>query len=1530
MHNNPYIGPRPFERADRDQFFGRTRETRDLLSLIMAERVVLFYAQSGAGKTSLLNTQIIPALEEEGFFVLPVVRVGSDLPPGLPQKMIKNIFVFSVWMGLVGKETPLTTLTNTDLEGALNTWLLDSPLDEMGELRPPLLIIDQFEEILTTHRDRWQDARGFFEQLAKVLADMPKLGVVLAMREDHVAGLDPFAPLLPRRLKARFRMEQLKSDGALEAVKKPAQNASHPFNEGVAEKLVDDLRRVRVAQDQSEQAKEDTVLGPYVEPVQLQVVCRRLWENLPDRPIGSKITAEDMEQFGNVDRALTDFYESALHQVLEQAKPLGEAQGWKVRESQLRRWFGKQLITPAQTRGLVMRGSDDTGGLPNPVVDLLEARHLIRADVRAGARWYEISHDRLVEPIVRSNAEWEQTEQSPLHRAAQRWLDVGKNPDLLYRGAVLQESLKFAEANQDACEPIDLEFLEESQKAQAVVEKQKRQNLLIRRLAIGALIALLLASVAGLLAFTQYNEANQQKDKANAAAVEAKAQAQAAETARGQAEAASNRAEAARDNANKQAARADEEALRAKTRELLAQANVFRDSQIPRSILLALEAYYSAKDAGDVGLRREAGDAVRRIVIGAGGVPLLGQQGAVNTVDWSNDGTKLLTTATDGGILIHASPFGLTPTLRLLGPTSTIVAADLSPDGRWAAAASGDATVRLWRLPAGMSSGGTADISATLTMTDQGSLVRSLTFSPDGRYLISGGQKGEVNVWDVTQTNIAVTRQALNSDLESAVRAIAASPQWLAVIGDEGTSRVWRWADLTANPIVLTGHTDRGVTIAIDPTERWIATGSDDATVRLYDLDAPDPDASARELLGHEESVIDAMFSPDGHWLVTASTDTTARVWDMSQTEPPTDAKFVLRGHNDQIFALDISPDSRWLVTASRDDTAHMWDLKAPDPTAATANYPLRSHEGDVLAAKFSPTGELVATGSSDKTARLWPVYYSFPGFPIVLRGHTSVVRDLATTSDGRWLASGSGDGTVRLWEVDSEQVGRDPVVAGQHDSAVYPIAISPDDHWLASGGQDAEIFLSDLRTFNPLTDSLKTVSLPGHVSTIRALAFSPDNHWLASGGRDATVRLWDVSSGEPPTSSLALRGHTSQVRVLDISPDGKWLVSGGDDQLPRLWDLTTIDQSAVEITQSIKLSGHRGDVRAVAFDPDSHWLVTGGSGQTLFLWDLTKIDHNTHEMTETVALSGHTGTIRDVEFLQSGQGFASGAADATIRLWQWPAGSTVPTTTAVLKGHTGEVRSIAISDDGHWLVSGSEDSTARVWDLTAADPSAEPIVLPGHVGPVWKVLINDDGSMVTTAGQDAQVHLWYPDEVADIDSLGNAACATAGRSLTPNEWSAYMTGEYRQTCEDVFPELVVESTETPTTPAATPTPAPSVEVTPLAPEPTRAPQPAPVSTPKPQPAVAAPLAINYIIESAGPNPANPGQWLATVLITASGGDGHYTYYHDGLPIGGPRVDVVYQACRNKPGSFWVVDGTGARATLDYFLYSPYCNKKPG
>lgn len=95
MQGNPYVGPRPYERGDRHNFIGRAREARELRALIVAEREVLFYAQSGAGKTSLLNARVIPALQEKGFHVLPVARVGSELPPGVDPGMVENVFVFS-------------------------------------------------------------------------------------------------------------------------------------------------------------------------------------------------------------------------------------------------------------------------------------------------------------------------------------------------------------------------------------------------------------------------------------------------------------------------------------------------------------------------------------------------------------------------------------------------------------------------------------------------------------------------------------------------------------------------------------------------------------------------------------------------------------------------------------------------------------------------------------------------------------------------------------------------------------------------------------------------------------------------------------------------------------------------------------------------------------------------------------------------------------------------------------------------------------------------------------------------------------------------------------------------------------------------------------------------------------------------------------------------------------------------------------------------------------------------------------------
>lgn len=88
-NENPYVGPRTFRKEERHLFFGREREARDLLSLVIAERLVLFCAPSGSGKSSLINTCLIPSLEEKGFEVLPVGRV---IGASSPKAKVDNIF----------------------------------------------------------------------------------------------------------------------------------------------------------------------------------------------------------------------------------------------------------------------------------------------------------------------------------------------------------------------------------------------------------------------------------------------------------------------------------------------------------------------------------------------------------------------------------------------------------------------------------------------------------------------------------------------------------------------------------------------------------------------------------------------------------------------------------------------------------------------------------------------------------------------------------------------------------------------------------------------------------------------------------------------------------------------------------------------------------------------------------------------------------------------------------------------------------------------------------------------------------------------------------------------------------------------------------------------------------------------------------------------------------------------------------------------------------------------------------------------
>ncbi len=400
-NRNPYPGPRPFEREEQKLFFGREREKRELRSLITAHQAVLLYAQSGAGKTSLLNAGFIPVLEKEGFEVLPLARVAGVIPKDMNPREVPNLYVFNVLTSWAKEsEADRGQLLKESLPIVLQQ--REHPIDEEGFPLPRVVIFDQFEELFSSYPERWTDRREFFKQVADALEGDPLLRVVFAMREDYIAQLDPYTSLLPEKLRTRYRLERLHREAACLAVEGPLRDKVRSFAPGVASKLVQQLLNVRFKRNAKETVETE---GKYVEPVQLQVVCQNLWLNLP--PDVKIITSDHLQAFGDVEEALKGFYDRAIEVAVKKTG---------IKKGDLRKWFHVKLITPARTRGTVFRGRKSTGGIPNSAVDVLQNQHIIRAEIRAGARWYELTHDRLIEPILKANEVWLQKLRAEKHQ----------------------------------------------------------------------------------------------------------------------------------------------------------------------------------------------------------------------------------------------------------------------------------------------------------------------------------------------------------------------------------------------------------------------------------------------------------------------------------------------------------------------------------------------------------------------------------------------------------------------------------------------------------------------------------------------------------------------------------------------------------------------------------------------------------------------------------------------------------------------------------------------------------------------------------------------------------------------------------------------------------------------------------------------------------------------------------------------------------------------------------------------------------
>ncbi len=395
---NPYVGPRPIHRGE--AFYGRDPELRRLTNLLAAERIVLLHAPSGAGKSSLLNAGLLPKLEQEKKLqLLPVVRVNrlpedaSALPEGANRYLLSVLLSMEEAFGEAA--IPEAELAVTSLaEYLAQRWPADP------EKRGLLLLLDQFEEVFSLDPYDRDAKLEFFTQLGVTLQNR-ELKTLFLMRDDYIGALEPYAVYLPTQLQATFRLDFLDHSAALEAILKPAQQGNILFEEQAARNLVHDLSLVQFQRLDGTLEQQE---GPYVEPVQLQVVCKRMWERLDTAGrLLDGIDEADVEQLGDVSDALAGYYRDTVSAVARQQK---------VSENRIRNWIGKELISEQGVRGQIMQAARQTKGLPNEIITALEGAHLLRREERRRVIWYELAHDRLVPPIQRDNLRFHEAQRA--------------------------------------------------------------------------------------------------------------------------------------------------------------------------------------------------------------------------------------------------------------------------------------------------------------------------------------------------------------------------------------------------------------------------------------------------------------------------------------------------------------------------------------------------------------------------------------------------------------------------------------------------------------------------------------------------------------------------------------------------------------------------------------------------------------------------------------------------------------------------------------------------------------------------------------------------------------------------------------------------------------------------------------------------------------------------------------------------------------------------------------------------------------